>query len=155
VFRACFETTPLRALTKEQLATIDGNEELRKIAHEVLDRKAPPAHADTLVGLAPEHIRTLSPEAFRVCFEAAPLRALTKEQLAAIEGNEKLRAIAHDILNRKERNKQSQKTYLRVFLPPVLEAFVTQQVEAGFYNDPNELINECVRRMCREFGAKA
>jgi hypothetical protein len=122
----------------------------------VLDRKAPPAPAavDTLVGLAPERIRALSAEVFRVCFEATPLRALTKEQLAAIEGSEKFRTIAHDVLDRKERKKQPQKSCLRVFLPPTLEAFITQQVEAGFYNDSNELISECVRRMCRELGAK-
>jgi Bacterial antitoxin of ParD toxin-antitoxin type II system and RHH len=105
-FRVLFATTPLRALTREQLTLIDANRELNEIAGEVLDRKvsekrdraAPPPQTKTLIGLTSEQIKALPPEELRARIATTPLRALTLEQLALIDAEKQLSKTAHNVL---------------------------------------------------------
>jgi len=117
----------------------------------------------TLVDLTPRQIKTLSLEAFRVRFEATDVRALSPAHIILIDGDEELSAIAHDVLDRKAREKHAQapvrastpepfavvgsaeEGVLCIRLPEQLETFVAEQIEAGFYRDAGEVICDSLR----------
>jgi Arc/MetJ-type ribon-helix-helix transcriptional regulator len=110
----------------------------------------------TLVGLTPGQIKALTLDEFRACLEATNMRALRPAQLMLIEGDKDLRAIAHDVLNRKARKNQevyaplprpaqSEPGAACVRLPKNLETFIAEQIQAGLYSDAGELICDSLR----------
>jgi putative addiction module CopG family antidote len=152
-FRACFAATPSNALRPVQRMLIEGDKEFSKIARDILDSKTrkkrasePAREPTTLIGLPSEQIKAMPPEEFRACFAATALPALTPEQLVVIDADEKLRALAHGVLNQLERKQCG----IRIVLPKKLGAFIAQQIEEGSYRDASEVISEGLRFLQRQ-----
>jgi hypothetical protein len=128
--------TPLRELKAAQLATIEAHKHLRTVAHEFLNQAlSQKRNARQQAPASPPPPTT-------------PLRALRERQLADNLNRMTLKNVLQNHPNAPvESAKVAPKDTFRITLSPKLAAFVLQQVEEGYYRDPSEVINDCLRRM--------
>jgi putative addiction module CopG family antidote len=126
----------------------------------------------TLISMTARQMKALPLDEFRARFEATDPNELRPAHIILIDGDKDLSAIAHDVLDRKAREKaltasqaalvnaqiqprenaqdalqpiQSEPGVTCVGLPKQLDAFIAEQIKAGLYRDAGEVICDSLR----------
>lgn len=105
------------------------------------------APGQTLIDMMPGQIKALPLEEFRARFAATDPHVLRPAHIILIDGDKELSAIAHDVLDRKAREKEmeGEPGVTCVRLPKQLETFIAEQIKAGLYGDAGEVISDSLR----------